>query len=107
MGTRCGFEDVGMSVPSSQFWEMLTFSVGVVAEVWLWSDEKEAKTCCLQQGFVRCGWKREKVVQQGQCKGLSLGSTHTGVEQCRLRELPFVCFILVASLARNGIVYSS
>lgn len=40
---------------------------------------------------VRCGWKRERVrvVQEGQCKGLSLGSTQIAVKQYWQLELPF------------------
>lgn len=52
IGTRCGFDYVGGSVPSSQMWKTLTFLAGVVAEVWLWSDEEEAKTCAYNEGPV-------------------------------------------------------
>lgn len=61
MGTRCGFECVGVSVPSSQVWKILTFLAGVVAEVWLWSDEEEAKTLRLHRGFGVAG------IQRGWC----------------------------------------
>lgn len=93
MGARCGFDYVGVAVPSSQVWTTLTFSAGVVAEVWLWSDEKEAKTCAYNEGPV---WletrERGTVVQEGQCKGLSLGSTHIAAGQHGQLELQIVLF---------------
>lgn len=53
---------------------------------------------------VRCGWKRQRVMQEGQCKGLSLGSTHITVDQERWVELRFVClfgyFVSSLSLCR-------
>lgn len=93
LGTRCGFDYVGVALPSSQVWETLTFSAGVVAEVWLWSDEEEAKTCAYNEGPV---WletrERGTVVQEGQCKGLSLGSTHIAAEHRRQLGLRIVWF---------------
>lgn len=58
---------------------------------------------------VRCGWKRERVVQEGQCKGLSLGSKHIAIDQYQQLGLPlirsFACFIHLTSQARKGITY--
>lgn len=52
--------------------------------------------------------ERERVMQEGQCKGLSLGSTRIAMEQYWLPLIwLFVCFIPVTSQAQNGIIYYS
>lgn len=60
---------------------------------------------------VRCGWKRQRMMQEGQCKGLSLGSTH----HCRSRPgamdraavCLFGCFVSFLSLCRPEMASSA